>query len=129
MWALSPESDTKYNCMEIKHSRFFPHYHLSRTGGNLDCSVLCVLLIFMKKTSLIVVYLVGYMLKHSNVHNSTHNEPESCVNALARIIIRAESTELAKLGHHRRGLAGCYGGQRTFIVVSGHVMSLAPPSA
>jgi len=28
--------------------------------------------------------------KHSNVHNSTHNEPSSCINALARIIIRPE---------------------------------------
>jgi len=30
--------------------------------------------------------LFTYVLKHSNVHNSTHNEPESCINALARII-------------------------------------------
>jgi len=28
------------------------------------------------------------MLKHSNVHNITYNEPESSINALARIIRR-----------------------------------------
>jgi len=55
------------------------------------------------------------VLKHSNVHNSTYNEPESCINALARIIrpkasgVYGPRAELYALGHlcNSRASAEC----------------------
>jgi len=43
-----------------------------------------------------------YMLKHGNVHNSTHNEPDSSINALARII----RLEVHKRPRRSRGVHG-----------------------
>jgi len=47
------------------------------------------------------------MLKHSNVHNSTHNEPESCLNALA-CIIRPEVHKRPRRSRGRLWTSGRY---------------------